>query len=382
MDVVLEVLDTLFLDRVWATVLPASTATACLAAVQHAAAAAVASIRGGTATAGNATFSSMRELPTGVRYQYHPSTQYLQLQPSEWAYLSAWPRDHVLRQAISLYLITWLFGLLIYLVCASLSYVFIFDKTAFAHPRFLKHQVRQEIRQAMEAVPIMSALTVPFFVAEVRGYTKLYDRLDQGPGWAYTYLQFPLFIAFTDFCIYWIHRGLHLPVLYRRLHKAHHKWIMPTPYASHAFHPVDGFVQSIPYHVFPLLFPLQKFAYIALFVFINVWTVFIHDGEYVSNSPIINGAACHTMHHLYFHYNYGQFTTLWDRLGGSYRHPSEELFGRETKLSLKETERQLHVMETVSKAGGGNGNDHDRDRDHDRRYALGGYQARDKTKIS
>jgi sterol desaturase/sphingolipid hydroxylase (fatty acid hydroxylase superfamily) len=33
------------------------------------------------------------------------------------------------------------------------------------------------------------------------------------------------------------------------------------------------------------------------------------DGEYVANSPIVNGAACHTMHHLYFNYNYGQFTT-------------------------------------------------------------------------
>ena len=71
---------------------------------------------------------------------------------------------------------------------------------------------------------------------------------------------------------------------------------MPTPYASHAFHPLDGFAQSIPYHVFPFIFPLQKLAYIALFSFINVWTIFIHDGEYIANSPIINGAACHTMH--------------------------------------------------------------------------------------
>lgn len=140
---------------------------------------------------------------------------------------------------------------------------------------------------------------------------------------------------------------------------------------------MDGFAQSIPYHVFPYLFPLQKFAYIALFIFINVWTVFIRkftpirvfslfyyctglffglthlptdDGEYVANSPIINGAACHTMHHLYFNYNYGQFTTLWDRLGGSYRQPNEELFRRESKMSKAEWERQSREMETVLKA--------------------------------
>ena len=206
-----------------------------------------------------------------------------------------------------------------------------------------------EINQAAWALPGMAVLTVPFFLAEVRGYSKLYDATEEGPGMWYNYLQFPLFICFTDFFIYWIHRGLHSSILYKRLHKPHHKWIMPTPFASHAFHPVDGWAQSIPYHVYPFIFPLQKFAYIALFTFINIWTVMIHDGEYIADSPIVNGAACHTMHHLYFNYNYGQFTTLWDRLGGSYRKPNEELFRREEKFSKKEWERQAVEMEHTVK---------------------------------
>ena len=78
------------------------------------------------------------------------------------------------------------------------------------------------------------------------------------------------------------------------------------------------------------------------------------DGEYVANSPIINGAACHTMHHLYFNYNYGQFTTLWDRLGGSYRQPNNELFQRESKMSKTEWDRQIREMETVVKDVEGN----------------------------
>ena len=73
----------------------------------------------------------------------------------------------------------------------------------------------------------------------------------------------------------------------------------------------------------------------------------IHDGEYVANSPVINGAACHTMHHLYFNYNYGQFTTLWDRLGGSHRKPNDELFKKESKTSQEEWERQKREMERM-----------------------------------
>jgi len=198
-------------------------------------------------------------------------------------------------------------------------------------------------------MPTMAALTAPFFLAEVRGHSKLYDSLSDAPFAWYNLLQFPFFLLFTDMFVYFIHRGLHHPILYKRLHKSHHKWIMPTPYAAIAFHPVDGWAQSLPYHFFPFFFPLQKFAYLGLFAFIQIWTVFIHDGEYVANSPILNGAACHTMHHLYFNYNYGQYTTLWDRLGGSYRKPNEELFRRESKMSQEEWLRQAKEMEKLVK---------------------------------
>ena len=53
------------------------------------------------------------------------------------------------------------------------------------------------------------------------------------------------------------------------------------------------------------------------------------------------------MHHLYFNYNYGQFTTLWDRLGGSYRKPNEELFQKENKTSKEEWQRQTKEMERM-----------------------------------
>ncbi|KAJ9643064.1 c-5 sterol desaturase [Coniosporium tulheliwenetii] len=358
MDVVVEVFDTFFFDRLYATLLPAPYAQYAQYATPK--------------TTPNGTYSSMREVPTpyASTYQYRPASEYLSFQPGEYAYMSRWPRDSVFRQAVTLYLITWyalslythltiprtstnprsrIFGLVIYFFCATFSYLFIFDKATFNHPKYLKNQMRMEIAQSMHSMPIMAIFTVPFFLLEVRGYSRMYDSTAEGPGMWYNILQFPLFITFTDFFIYWIHRALHHPLIYKRLHKPHHKWIMPTPYASHAFHPLDGYAQSVPYHVFPFIFPLQKFAYIALFTFINVWTVMIHDGEYVADSPIINGAACHTMHHLYFNYNYGQFTTLWDRLGGSYRKPNEELFRRETKMGKEEWGKQAREMERIAK---------------------------------
>lgn len=50
---------------------------------------------------------------------------------------------------------------------------------------------------------------------------------------------------------------------------------VPTPFASHAFHPVDGYLQSVPYHLFIFLFPLHRWLYLALFVFVNFWSILV-----------------------------------------------------------------------------------------------------------
>lgn len=52
---------------------------------------------------------------------------------------------------------------------------------------------------------------------------------------------------------------------------------------------------------------------------------------------------------LYFNYNYGQYTTLWDRLGGSYRKPNDELFRKELKMAQSEWEKQSKEMERIVK---------------------------------
>ena len=40
---------------------------------------------------------------------------------------------------------------------------------------------------------------------------------------------------------------------------------------------------------------------------------------------IINGPAHHTLHHMFFTVNYGQYFTWADRMGGSYSQPAKEL---------------------------------------------------------
>ena len=259
-------------------------------------------------------------------------------------------RSNIFREFLSLFIVTTIFGWVLYFLVATLSYMFVFDRNIFNHPRYLKNQMSLEIGLATRAIPVMVLLTCPFFMMELHGFSFLYYNIDESTGGFKALLwQFPKFILFTDCGIYFLHRWLHWPSVYKALHKPHHKWIVCTPFASHAFHPVDGFFQSLPYHIYPLFFPLHKVLYLFLFTFVNFWTVMIHDGNYWSNDPVVNGTACHTVHHLYFNYNYGQFTTLWDRLGRSYRRPDDSLFVRQQpkEIEKKVWKQQTKEMEEI-----------------------------------
>ena len=137
---------------------------------------------------------------------------------------SAWARDDVVRQIISIMIITQIGASGLYWVFSALSYYFIFDRRLEHHPRFLKNQVRQEIASSMWAVPFINILTVPFFLAEVRGKSLLYTNVDDY-GWAWMAISTVIFMIWNDFFIYWIHRLEHHPSVYKYIHKPHHKWI-------------------------------------------------------------------------------------------------------------------------------------------------------------
>jgi len=241
-----------------------------------------------------------------------------------YVYPASWPEDNILRQFVSLFFLMTIGGSIVYLLPAALNYYFIYDHRLRKHPLFLKNQEWLEIHCALTSVPFMAIPTVFLFVLEIQGYSRLYDDASEY-GYPFLVLSFFSFLFFTDFAIYWIHRWLHSKLLYAPLHKLHHKWKVCTPFASHAFHPIDGFLQSLPYHIYPFVFPLHKGLYLGLFLFVNIWTVSIHDADFrVPNilKPIINGSAHHTDHHLYFTVNYGEYFTIWDRLGGSFQDPT------------------------------------------------------------
>lgn len=338
MDLVLELADTYALDKAWAAAWPAlprsiANDPSALASLASASASNFSSLLGlsdasaWAASASTSAFSPSNWLSNTVLKEAVASS--LSGHSVDWSalqHVSALPRENIVRQTVSLLVLTYMGIVFLYFSFASLSYKFLFNKEMEKHPRFLKNQVKLEIQSSVRAFLPLDFLTIPWFVMEVRGHSKLYNNISDY-GWGYALLSVPLFLVFTDFLIYWVHRIEHHPRIYKYIHKPHHKWLVPTPYASHAFHPLDGYVQSLPYHLFPFVFPLHRVVSICLFVFVNLWSILIHDSDMICNSPlekVINGPSHHTLHHLFFTCNYGQYFTVCDRVGGSYRAPKPE----------------------------------------------------------
>jgi len=191
MDFILEQCDHYFLDKTWASLVPVSAFSDTL---QQTA-------RNGSSSylpLAPETLSTWSQL---VAYLPHPPLPLdgamKSFEDASLAYaapaISAWPRTYLPRQLISICTITLIGVHLLYFITATFSYYFIFNHEMMRHPRFLKNQVKLEILTSVKAFPGMMFLTLPWFQAEVMGYSKLYDGADTY-GWTYFILSVPLYV--------------------------------------------------------------------------------------------------------------------------------------------------------------------------------------------
>ncbi|KAF9347016.1 hypothetical protein BGX34_003464, partial [Mortierella sp. NVP85] len=152
--------------------------------------------------------------------------------------LHSLPTDNIFRQILSLYVLTYLGALIMYFAFATPSYFLVFDQNHKKHPKYLKNQIKLEIMMSMKALPNIAVMTVPWLLAAAAAAASAAATAAAensaraakfGPlaplvepfldGWGYVAVSIIGFLLFTDMGIYWVHRWLHHPLLYKRLHK-------------------------------------------------------------------------------------------------------------------------------------------------------------------
>ncbi len=231
---------------------------------------------------------------------------------------------------------TWQFDavsiVLRYIVLAGSGYVvfYVLRHKGFAHLKIQKNApssrvVQQEILFSAFTLLAYCVASWLIFKWEYAGITKIYRDIHQY-GYAYFAFSVVLMVVIHDAYFYWTHRLLHIPQLFRWIHKTHHFSTNPTPWASFSFHPLEAMVSVgiIPIIVF--LIPCHPFALFSFLTFMTLINVMGHLGYETFPAGIRkakfwkwqNTSTNHNLHHQFSKYNFGLYFTLWDRLMNTY----------------------------------------------------------------
>jgi sterol desaturase/sphingolipid hydroxylase (fatty acid hydroxylase superfamily) len=179
--------------------------------------------------------------------------------------------------------------------------------------------------------------------------------------WWVVLLEFGVFFVLFDTWFYWWHRLMHIEPIYTLVHRWHHVSLTPTVVSTLNVNPIEslingGFVPLFTAAAFLLGTPLHQTSmpFIAGSGFlIGVW---IHCGyEFLPRwwnkswaTKWFITATFHDQHHQFFRYNYGGFTTLWDRVCGTMRAKYEQDFENPRARKMEERRRQEKLAQKAA----------------------------------
>ena len=217
------------------------------------------------------------------------------------------------------------------------SVALFFSYRNYIHPRSIEifkdrerpslATIRNQICLAQSSLFIYVMLPVLSDYLMEEGYTQAYYSLADVGGF-FPYLAMTLvYFVLVEISIYWMHRTLHTnKFCYKYIHSVHHQYNKPetlTPWASIAFHPLDGILQASPYVFWLHFVPCHYFTHVGMVFGTAIWATYIHDAMDGNVEPIMSNKY-HTIHHTHYHYNYGQIFIFCDRFWGTLRVPQEK----------------------------------------------------------
>ncbi|CAH0553155.1 unnamed protein product [Brassicogethes aeneus] len=173
------------------------------------------------------------------------------------------------------------------------------------------------------------------------GYSTVYYNFSEY-GWLWYILQWPVVFIYMDYVTYWLHRMYHLPCLYKRFHKLHHKYKQPTAFSVTAIHPFEALHIQLTLVVPLFAFPVHWMTFYLIAIYNYYHGIIDHSGINFKSywwQPWQPDAIFHDNHHQYFHVNFSFNIEYWDKLHGTYRKKdrvyTEEIFYG-TGKSIKE----------------------------------------------
>jgi sterol desaturase/sphingolipid hydroxylase (fatty acid hydroxylase superfamily) len=191
------------------------------------------------------------------------------------------------------------------------------------------------------AAVFASSATIVLSAYDV-GLTHLYTDVSAYGLW-YLGFSFIAVLILQDTYFYFIHRLLHHPLLFKRLHSGHHQSGDPTPWTSFAFDLPEAVLQALFLIGIVFVIPLHFATLIAVLVTMTAWTVLNHLGFEVFPASFPHhwlgrwfiGSTHHALHHRKYRLHYGLYFTFWDRVLGTHDPNYEHEFDTALRTRIK-----------------------------------------------
>jgi sterol desaturase/sphingolipid hydroxylase (fatty acid hydroxylase superfamily) len=205
---------------------------------------------------------------------------------------------------------------------------------------FKNQNIDNVLRTFLWGIPMWTAVEVILLHFFANGYVPWME-------WASNpyYLAFLLLMApvIHEVHFFFIHRLIHVPILYKWIHSVHHNSINPTPWSSLSMHPVETFI----YHgvaLWHLVIPSNPICALFQLHMAGFGAVNGHIGfeklELTENTTLDSHAYLHALHHKYFEVNYGGDGLVpLDKWFGTWHDGSKEAQARMDARYAKKVER-------------------------------------------
>lgn len=221
-----------------------------------------------------------------------------------------------------------------YLILSAGAFYFFW---VFRHERYSRRRIQADFPPAAALWREIRWSSMTFLVFAIGawviareaqvGRTQLYFSINER-GVAYASLSFVGLIFAHDTYFYWLHRLIHLPGLYRYVHRVHHLSTNPSPFAAFMFHPFEAVLEGGFVVVMVYILPLHPYVLNAFLLSSHLVNVVGHLGyEFYSDAfgthpllKLFNTSTHHNLHHTHFNSNFGLYFNFWDRWMGT-NHP-------------------------------------------------------------
>lgn len=181
-------------------------------------------------------------------------------------------------------------------------------------------QWKKEITWSACSAFVFAALTILTVWLYQEGWTKIYTDAAIY-GMPYFFFSIGILLIGYETYYYWLHRWMHIPSVYKKIHSIHHASIHTSVFTSFAIHPLEAVLQFIFLPLISMILPFHYLAIATVLIVMTVSAVINHGAfeifpkSFLLKAPgkFMIGATHHDLHHKEFKTNFGLYFTFWDK---------------------------------------------------------------------